>query len=145
VESSELILEIIFYYNNEERYKIITTRGDNLSLKFEIFSPTVLLITLESKVVSFTLGITSFFFLSGGLTLVTLLKNIAYLDPSGIEAPTERVRYFWDSSEFGRRLRENYRKNVDNPYHIYNHRILSKKIIEFDPREQFLTNVLRKR
>jgi hypothetical protein len=53
-----------------------------------------------------------------GTLTVALSPKTAFLDPSGIEFPHNRTQHFWDSTDFGRAMRQQYFQRVDHPFRI---------------------------
>jgi len=94
-------------------------------------------------------GVDRFFFFwsfiaaSGGLA-AWFCPRIAFLDTAGIDFPQNRTQYFWDATEFGRALRQQYFPRVDLPYRILDRDLWREKYIPRDFTQEFLDRVTRK-
>jgi len=80
-----------------------------------------------------------FFCWSGSILIIFATP---FLDISGIDAPADRIRYFWDSTEFGRQMRAQFKDRITNYERMFQAR---RKLWVWDPHKQFMANLLRKR
>jgi len=66
-----------------------------------------------------------------GLVSVNLFTMVAFLDISGLEPPQERVNSFWETTELGRRLQAQHRRQVKQTFRLVlrdsNRRIITKR------------------
>jgi len=89
------------------------------------------------------------FFFIWGLVAMTGLPwffqgKLPFLDSSGIDFPQNRTQYFWDSTEFGRQLRQHYWKQVDYPYKMLDRDMWREKYVPRDFTQEFIDRVTRK-
>jgi len=138
--TSEIALELGIFFNSSLYFKFKLTRLPQGFFEYDLQTPFWWSPRVKSThAVVFFLALN--FLLIGCSSSILIIFAIPFLDVSGIDAPVDRIRYFWDSTEFGRQMRTQFKERITN----YEYMFQVRKRWIWDPHKQFMANLLRKR